>query len=81
MLNLNLSYKKVYYKGTALHFQHFQLPLSLTMAHLVIKFMLAGLVRCLLECKTKEPRVTLPWTVYFKRIAPAGGYSINGVPT
>lgn len=52
--------------------KHFKLPLSLTMAHLVVKFMLAGLVRCLLSCKTKEPRVTLPWGMYFKRIAPAG---------
>ena len=68
MFNLNAN------KQTLFFLQHFQLPLSLTMAHLVVKFMLAGLVRCLLSCKTKEPRVTLPWGMYFKRLAPAGRY-------
>lgn len=52
--------------------KNFQLPLSFTMAHLVVKFMLAGLVRCVIDCRAKEPRVTLSWALYFKRIAPAG---------
>lgn len=50
----------------------YELPLSFTMAHLVVKFILAGLVRCLMDCKTKESRVILSWSVYFKGIAPAG---------
>ena len=42
------------------------------MAHLVVKFILAGLVRCVIDCRAKEPRVTVSWPLYFKRIAPAG---------
>lgn len=52
--------------------KHWKYPLSLTMAHLVTKFMLAGLARFLVEWKTGEARVMLPWSVFFKRIAPAG---------
>lgn len=52
--------------------KNFQLPLSFTMAHLVVKFILAGLVRCVIDCRAKEPRVTVSWPLYFKRIAPAG---------
>lgn len=52
--------------------KHFRYPLSLTMAHLVTKFMLAGLIRSVIEWKTGEPRITLPWGMFCKRIAPAG---------
>ncbi|XP_060567318.1 solute carrier family 35 member C2-like [Ruditapes philippinarum] len=52
--------------------KHFNYPLSLTMAHLVTKFMLAALIRTIIEWKTGEPRVTLPWGMFCKRIAPAG---------
>ncbi|KAK7493752.1 hypothetical protein BaRGS_00014893 [Batillaria attramentaria] len=50
----------------------YQLPLSFTMAHLVFKFMAAGLIRWLLECKTGEQRVLLEWKDYAKRVAPPG---------
>ncbi|CAC5396332.1 SLC35C2 [Mytilus coruscus] len=55
---------------------HFKIPLSLTMAHLVIKFILAGLCRCLLQVCTSKERVTLPWDINVKRIAPTGIASI-----
>ncbi|KAH3775936.1 hypothetical protein DPMN_177346 [Dreissena polymorpha] len=52
--------------------KHWNYPLSLTMAHLVVKFMISALMRNLIECKTGKPRVILPWGVYCKRVAPAG---------
>ncbi|CAL1529336.1 unnamed protein product [Lymnaea stagnalis] len=53
-------------------FQHGHLALSTTMCHLVFKFVLAAFIRHLLEWKTSEPRVTLTWVVYIKRVALAG---------
>ncbi|XP_041375800.1 solute carrier family 35 member C2-like [Gigantopelta aegis] len=53
-------------------FKVFKFPLSVTVTHLVVKFMFATVVRCLLECKTKESRITLGWGMYFKRVAPTG---------
>uniref|UniRef100_A0A0B6ZM18 Sugar phosphate transporter domain-containing protein n=1 Tax=Arion vulgaris TaxID=1028688 RepID=A0A0B6ZM18_9EUPU len=53
-------------------FQGSNLALSITLCHLVIKFVASGLVRLLLECKTKSPRVMLGWESYVKRVAPAG---------
>ncbi|XP_048244686.1 solute carrier family 35 member C2-like isoform X1 [Haliotis rufescens] len=47
-------------------------PLTITMTHLVFKFMSAGVVRSILECRKKEERVTLCWTDYVKRVAPTG---------
>lgn len=44
----------------------------MTMTHLVLKFLLAGLIRVLVELKTGKPRVILPWGMYCTRIAPAG---------
>ncbi|KAJ8302490.1 hypothetical protein KUTeg_018886 [Tegillarca granosa] len=55
---------------------HFKLPLSLTMAHLVVKFILAGTFRMLLECKNKEERITLQWGMYIKKVFPTGLASI-----
>ncbi|KAL8616329.1 hypothetical protein ACOMHN_056272 [Nucella lapillus] len=55
------------------HFIHeYQLPLSFTMAHLVMKFMAAGLIRWILECRSGEPRVLLGWREYCQRIALTG---------
>ncbi|KAK7114212.1 solute carrier family 35 member C2-like [Littorina saxatilis] len=55
------------------HFIHeYKLPLSFTMAHLVFKFMAAGLLRWVLECRSGEPRVLLGWKDYCKRVAPVG---------
>ncbi|XP_059163517.1 solute carrier family 35 member C2-like [Physella acuta] len=53
-------------------FKHGHLALSITMCHLLFKFWLATIIRQFLECKTKEPRIVLPWPVYLKRVALAG---------
>ncbi|KAL5022679.1 hypothetical protein ScPMuIL_001834 [Solemya velum] len=52
--------------------RHFKFPISFTICHLVIKFILASLVRKLIECKKQEARVMLSWPVYLKRLAPTG---------
>ncbi|KAL4234553.1 hypothetical protein ACF0H5_006194 [Mactra antiquata] len=56
--------------------KHFNYPLSLTMAHLVTKFMIAGVVRKLMECKSGERRIMLSWKDYCKRIGPPGIASV-----
>lgn len=48
----------------------FHFPLFVTLVHLVIIYLLSSVSRSLLECCTKKPRVTLPWPVYLRRIAP-----------
>lgn len=47
------------------------------MAHLVFKFIAAGLIRWIVECRTGEPRILLGWKEYCKRVALTGmhGYS------
>ncbi|XP_076470800.1 solute carrier family 35 member C2-like [Babylonia areolata] len=55
------------------HFIHeYQLPLSMTMCHLVFKFMASGLIRWILECRSGESRVLLGWREYCKRVALTG---------
>nr|XP_022345028.1 solute carrier family 35 member C2-like [Crassostrea virginica] len=56
--------------------RHFEVPLSLTMAHLIVKFMVAAFLRTLLSIYLKEDRVLLPWGENLKRIAPTGIASI-----
>ncbi|XP_060079483.1 solute carrier family 35 member C2-like [Ylistrum balloti] len=51
---------------------HFQIPLSFTLSHLIIKFIMAGMVRWIVECRTKTERVTLSWRPYLLQIAPTG---------
>ena len=58
-------------------FQHFEVPLSLTMAHLIVKFMVAAFLRTLLSIYLKEDRVLLPWGENLKRIAPTGYFFIH----
>ena len=50
----------------------FRFPLSVTVTHLVFKFMFASVVRSVIECKTKEPRIVLGWAIYIKRVASTG---------
>ncbi|CAH1778586.1 unnamed protein product [Owenia fusiformis] len=50
----------------------FSYPMSLTMAHFVIKFILAAVIRSLLEWRKGEPRIMLPWPMYIKKLAPTG---------
>ena len=52
--------------------QHFRFPLSITMTHLITKFIMAACIRGILYCKTGKHRVTLGWVDYIKRIAPPG---------
>lgn len=59
-----------FYNKAFIH--RFQIPLSFTLSHLIVKFMLACLVRSLLECKNKKERVILPWRVSLLRLAPTG---------
>ncbi|XP_013078932.2 solute carrier family 35 member C2-like isoform X1 [Biomphalaria glabrata] len=53
-------------------FQHNHQALSITMCHLIFKFILAFLIRQVLECKNQVPRVTLSWSDCIKRVALAG---------
>ncbi len=55
-------------------FQEFKFPLSITVVHLVTKFVLAGLVRSCMTCKTGKARVTISWKPYVTKIAPPGKY-------
>jgi hypothetical protein len=52
--------------------QESKLALSFTMAHLVFKFMAAGLIRWIVEWRSGEPRVLLGWKEYCKRVAICG---------
>lgn len=58
---------------------HFEVPLSLTMAHLIVKFMISAFLRTLLSMYLKEDRVVLPWNENLKRIAPTGIASIMDI--
>lgn len=42
------------------------------MAHLVFKFIAAGLIRWIVEWRTEEPRIMLGWKEYCKRVALTG---------
>jgi hypothetical protein len=42
------------------------------MAHLIVKFILAGICRSVLELCTKTERICLPWDLNIKKIAPTG---------
>ena len=42
------------------------------MVHLVTKFVLAGLVRLCLQCRTGTSRIVLSWRDYIFKVAPPG---------
>ena len=42
------------------------------MVHLVTKFLMAGLVRFCLQCKSGTGRIVLSWKEYIFRVAPPG---------
>ncbi|ESO86518.1 hypothetical protein LOTGIDRAFT_220559 [Lottia gigantea] len=54
----------------------YKYPLSITMCHLIVKFVIAGIFRSLLQCYSHTPRATLNWTDYWKKIAPTGIASV-----
>ena len=54
------------------HFQVYKLPLSITMTHLVTKFILSLTIREIIEKISGIERTTLNWRQYFFRVAPPG---------
>lgn len=50
----------------------FHFPLTVVICHLVVKFMLSGLIRTLYQVYTGKQRVVLEWPTYFKQLAPTG---------
>ncbi|KAK6174397.1 hypothetical protein SNE40_017683 [Patella caerulea] len=54
----------------------YKYPLSVTMCHLIVKFVLAGLIRSCLQCKSKTPRITLDWGPYIRKLGPTGLTSV-----
>ncbi|GAB1603270.1 solute carrier family 35 member C2-like, partial [Argonauta hians] len=65
-LSISLTfYNKVFVK-------HFRLPLSLTLFHLLIKFLLSWIIRVVWEWRTGVRRVEIHWSAYIKRLAPPG---------
>ena len=53
-------------------FVTYKYPLSITIIHLIIKFLLSMLLRkCFYMC-TSQPRIILNWNLYAKRIIPTG---------
>lgn len=65
----------LYFHSCSSTLQHFEVPLSLTMAHLIVKFIISAFLRTLLSMYLKEDRVVLPWNENLKRIAPTGLYA------
>lgn len=55
--------------------QNNNVALTVTLCHLLLKFILAGIIRSIWECKTEKQRVTVGWGTYIKRIALAGTYN------
>ncbi|XP_064640979.1 solute carrier family 35 member C2-like isoform X2 [Lineus longissimus] len=50
----------------------FRFPLSITIFHLFIKFLLALLCRTIWELKTGKERILLSWDLYVRKVAPTG---------
>ena len=44
----------------------------MTIIHLILKFLLAWIIRGSLVCITKSPQVTIGWKNYLKSIFPVG---------
>ncbi|CAG0890941.1 unnamed protein product [Cyprideis torosa] len=52
--------------------QDFHFPLTIVLVHLIVKFLLASLARFILEWKSGESSVILPWSSYSKKVAIVG---------
>uniref|UniRef100_A0A182ITB7 Sugar phosphate transporter domain-containing protein n=2 Tax=Anopheles atroparvus TaxID=41427 RepID=A0A182ITB7_ANOAO len=52
--------------------QQFRLPLFVVLYHLVIKLILSAVVRVVLRCVTKKPRILLDWRTSVRKILPTG---------
>ena len=53
-------------------FQRFHFPLSVSVVHYAMVFVIAAILRFLWELKTGKTRIILPWSVYLKRVLPTG---------
>ncbi|KAL0279805.1 UNVERIFIED_CONTAM: hypothetical protein PYX00_001284 [Menopon gallinae] len=70
LLYFSLSIGLTFYQRWLL--QRLRFPLFITTGHLFIKFLLALIIRNILECYFKKPRVTLDWHNYCVRAGPVG---------
>ncbi|ELT88792.1 hypothetical protein CAPTEDRAFT_123243 [Capitella teleta] len=59
-----------FYNQRFIHMYRF--PLSITMCHLVTKFIISGIIRCIWSKCSGEERISLGWCDFIKRIAPPG---------
>lgn len=50
-------------------------PLSIVLAHLTVKFLLAAAIRSYLECTYSTQRTTLSWRQYWRKMAAPGVFS------
>ncbi|XP_068686038.1 solute carrier family 35 member C2-like isoform X1 [Montipora foliosa] len=50
--------------------QRFHFPLSVSVVHCALVFVVLALLRLLWEMKTEKQRIILPWSVYLKRVLP-----------
>ncbi|KAF0295137.1 Solute carrier family 35 member C2 [Amphibalanus amphitrite] len=55
--------------------QELRFPLSIVLAHLTVKFLLAAAVRNYLECTYHTQRTTLSWRVFWTKMAAPGVFS------
>ncbi|KAG8226789.1 hypothetical protein J437_LFUL002835 [Ladona fulva] len=69
-LYYTLSIGLVFYQHWLLKF--FRFPLSISVCHMVVKFILAGICRTLWECYHHRDRVTIDWKNYMLKVAPTG---------
>ncbi|XP_063727842.1 solute carrier family 35 member C2-like [Symsagittifera roscoffensis] len=54
-------------------FQNFHFPLTVTFIHFLTQFLGAAIIRTLMSCCcSKSPPIVLNWTMYMKRVYPAG---------
>lgn len=52
--------------------KEFRFPLTVVICHLVVKFVLSGLLRLAYQIFTGKPRILLGWAVYVKQLAITG---------
>ncbi|XP_077504019.1 solute carrier family 35 member C2 isoform X2 [Amblyomma americanum] len=52
--------------------KEFRFPLTVVICHLVVKFVLSGLLRLVYQVCTGKPRILLGWAVYVKQLAITG---------
>ncbi|XP_029835961.1 solute carrier family 35 member C2 isoform X2 [Ixodes scapularis] len=52
--------------------KEFRFPLTVVICHLVVKFILSGVIRLVFQMCTGRPRILLTWSVYVKQLAITG---------